>query len=96
MCPKAHSGSEVIETVQIPLKTAPDGQPDAPAACPECGAQLVAGRKNKRFCSSSCKNRFHYKGGPLERLADLERRVAELERAMGIPPQTDRREDGRG
>ena len=31
------------------------------ARCLECGKEIVYGRTDKKFCSSSCKNRFHNK-----------------------------------
>lgn len=74
----------MAESPEIPLKTAQEGQPATLAACPECGVQFKQGRKVQRFCSTACKNRFHYKGGPLERLAALEARVAELEQAVAL------------
>jgi len=33
--------------------------------CAVCG-EIVKGRSDKRFCSSKCKNQFHYGGGKLQ------------------------------
>ncbi len=31
--------------------------------CLECGREIPSGRKDKKFCSVSCKSRYHYRAG---------------------------------
>jgi predicted nucleic acid-binding Zn ribbon protein len=38
--------------------------------CPNCGSQ-VTGHPNKKFCNSTCKDRFHNETNPRGRFAHL-------------------------
>ena len=56
--------------------------------CLECGDVLPYGRRDRKFCSESCKNRWHYqshswlKGLKVRTLATLDRNHAILERLL--------------
>jgi hypothetical protein len=62
-----------------------EGQDSAPP-CEQCKQPFLRKRRWQRFCGVPCRNEFHHRNAmpEVERIADLERRVKEIEHRVTV------------